>query len=292
VADAPHVLVLSAYAGEPQRPRAEHALRHQKGVVVSQRWIEGLGLDEAMGEVHRRAHAASDVSWVLKMDGDMVPTQDDALRRLVDLASDLRVDRLTTPVQDFYTGRQISGIHLLRQGAVPALRHRIDHRPDAWLGAIDGRTLRRVRWPVIDHAPDADTAQAVRFGLQRSTKAVIDGPHSSHWSTLASLLRHTRRSGHPSLWAASFGAWVGLGHHPHIQPDRSLVDRGSPQFQQLVDEAASADVSSRLGSFRGRRAILREHWERFGDQRQTARTVLRHLSRNLRPWIWPPPRAL
>jgi hypothetical protein len=242
-----------------------------------------------MGAVHERTiQSRGDFDYVLKLDGDMVPTSPRSVAILIAEAQRASAARFTTPVSDHFTGRQISGVHVIDPNQVPSDRKVVSHRPDHWIASLPGPTLRRVWNPQVDHAPGADAVQGLRFGLQRGTKARLDGPRSGHWSTLLELAE--RRLRHPTIGtrAAIFGAYCGLGLHPTIGTvTRSVVDVAGREFGRvraawLRDRSANFTPSS----------VLRWHRALNSDLGEVGRLCARHFVRAGRAWSWPPPRRL
>jgi hypothetical protein len=290
------VLVITAYAGEPQRRAAEAMIRAQVELAsITQCHVEGFSMDGAMGEVHRLSHqAAGNIDWILKLDGDMVPANVDSVARLVRAAMRIGCDRFTTPVLDSITRSQILGVHLYRPEAVAQDRLVVQHRPDAWLSSIPGEEWRRVLNPQVLHAPDPDVQQSARFGVQRATKAVIDGKHSSHWSTLADVAR-AAATGVPEAKVALTAAWAALGRLPGTSPlGRDAVNRSSADFQGVLRSLQHDDWVgwAHRGGLLRPGAVWAHHQTLFGDLAATFRKRASTRVRRVRPWLRLPPRVL
>jgi hypothetical protein len=231
----PRVLVVTAEAGEPQLDPSARALARQEGVTWERVVISGLPIEDAQRAVHAAAAAAAQYDWVLKLDGDMVLSHPRALLEMIDRAEAARTEaRYTEPVLDWYTDRQIEGVHLLRPRAVPP---EVEIAPpffDRWIAQMPGVVVRRLAVPAVLHGPEANLEQGLRFGLQRGSKARSQGPRGGHWHRIDDLRRNWRTHGHPVVQAAVAGAAVGLGLAPEVPPSPDLVSRTSPRFAALL----------------------------------------------------------
>lgn len=246
------VLIVTAEAGETQLSACASALEEQEGVEWERVVISGLPITEAQQAVHAAAASAVGFDWVLKLDGDMVPSRPTALRDLIERANQAGTTaRYTEPVLDWYSDVQIEGVHLLRPASIPDTVEVAPPFFDRWIAQVPGIIKRQVRDPAILHAPDADLEQGLRFGLQRGFKAIGQGPRGVQWHRIHDLRRNWRKRGHPVVLAALAGAAVGVGLASDVEPSPDLVNRTSPSFTRLLasiydDPDRSAALASGL----------------------------------------------
>jgi hypothetical protein len=230
--DAPRILVLTAYSGEPQFERQNALLAVQRGVTIHHQVIEGRAKREAHALMRSAAATAEGYDWVLKLDGDMVPTSDRSLRVMATEAQQRALSRITYTVWDWFTCSHINGVHIFRPGAVETTTEIDALHTDNWIGAIPGITVKR-NPPVVLHSPDPSPNQSLRFGLQRGLKARREGARSNHWRTISLVGRHARRSRAEGAALAAAGITIGLGLVDRWDPTETWLDLGSNEFRAL-----------------------------------------------------------
>ena len=227
----PRVLAIVADVGERQVDSALAALTGQRHVDVTVHRISGLPMLEAQEAVYAAACDAGTRDRIMKFDGDMELRGDTALAKMVERAVRCNQARYSEPVSDWYTGKQIPAVHLFQPSAVPAGVTIKRPRTDAWLTQIQGFAPKAVWRPCVRHATDPDTAQALRYGLQRGLKALAGDPRSQHWVTIAHLTRRQRHSRSVVRAFAVAGASLVVAKRRIRDPTEfSTIDRDSSAF--------------------------------------------------------------
>ena len=134
----------------------------------------------------------------------MVPTSNTSLKVFINALLKLNVDRLTIPVDDFFTGKQIMGIHLFKTSSTPTIAEISKEKSDAWLTTISGKSIGKIRKSLFLHAYNPSKQQSVRFGLHRAIKAKTIDEFHGHWMVINSLLQNYKKEGKPRSSLCTF----------------------------------------------------------------------------------------
>lgn len=181
----PVILIITAECGEPQFAEQIKQIQKQKGVDCRQVVISNLPTLEAEQKIYEAARDAGDVDWILRLDGDMTFNGDQSIRHLVDEAIEAgNPDRYTTPVDDFYTGKPLMGVHLMRTGSIPSHADVKEFRPEQWIQDLRGVIEWKPETIHVKHGYNPDANQVIRFALHRALKATEGKLFSRHWITL------------------------------------------------------------------------------------------------------------
>lgn len=114
--------------------------------------------------------------------------RNDSISSLIALAEKHKgINRYSTPVIDYYTGKPIMGVHLFKPIAVPNTIDIEAFRPERWIDDIRGVSFKKIKQPFINHGFNSNRDQCIRFGLHRGLKAFNAGPRGGHWHTILDL---------------------------------------------------------------------------------------------------------
>lgn len=181
----PSVLIITAQCGEPQFAEQKEQIKEQKGVRCIHEVISNLTTIEAEKQIFEKARSAEGVDWILRLDGDMTFKTQNSLRWLVEEAERAgSPERYSVPVDDYYTGKPLMGVHLMRVDAIPRDADIREYRPEQWIQELKGVTVRRPGVLHVNHGFNPGRDQLIRFALHRVLKAAEGHPLSRHWITL------------------------------------------------------------------------------------------------------------
>ena len=230
----PRFLVITAKTDESQFPLLIDSLSKQRDVVVIHEVVEGLDSISAEKRIYELAvFYKNGVDYVIKLDADMVILDVGLLHflsRLFRIGKDWM--RITFPVEDYYTARQIIGVHCWRAFAVPDVVRIAAPRPDSWIDRIPGMVFSCTNYRYVSHGYDPSISQAIRFGLHRAIKAHIGGSGHVHWLTIRDLGANLDRNRSESGLLAAFAA-VRVYFENLDDFDWSAVDSNSAQNKKL-----------------------------------------------------------
>lgn len=193
-----NILVLTASCDEAQGAAQVASIDFQTGVALDHLIVRNLGFFESQKEIHRLAYKHShDYDFCLKLDGDMVLGGRHTVANLTNLMEkdSSQFDRLVFPVNDFFLNKQILGCHFWRASKTPKNFSAVPPRGDAWLASIPAKVVRKTRTPQVYHAYAPSLSQAIRFGVNRASKALAFGLQHEHWRSLILLERAYIQSG-------------------------------------------------------------------------------------------------
>lgn len=187
----------------------------------------------------------------LKVDADMV-IRERCLIRAISLTfqSFPALDRITVPVQDWFTGREIDGMHAFSQN----VRWSMNHNPQLF---TDGRAntirysaiLNTEGLRLVDHACNPSLQQALGYGTHRILKALARGPTHSRWLALLPMVEmqnkepDARRGSALGLIYSVISGQIG----PESADDLLLLasDRGAQNDLRLGGIISAAEAAGR-----------------------------------------------
>jgi hypothetical protein len=246
-ASMPTVFVGILHTDEAQFESSLAAVREQQGCRVAYQVIGGLaeqeasrrlysGLNDGVGRFDVRA----------RVDADMVIVSQHLFAAAGALfAEEDRLGTITVALDDFFTGREIKGLHLWR-------------REVRWLsmpGALFGDavintsrytlTVTDLPRPIALHAPDPSLSQSARFGSHRTLKALVQGSGSKQWTHLRAMVAEQARVPHPArsiAIAAVVDAVDAGGLERHL---RATLGRGALDVDRLGVLADDPELTGR-----------------------------------------------
>jgi hypothetical protein len=182
-------LVITARVDESQFNDLVLSLCGQKNVTITHKVVTGLdtiAAETALYNICKEFMGSHD--YVIKLDADMV-VKNEAFMEMVATFFERNklVNRISLPVNDFFTGQQIMGVHSFRASAVPSDRIIKEPSPDKWIDSINGLYIVSTPTELVSHGFAPTVSQAVRFGLHRAFKSKSGGYKQIHWLTLESL---------------------------------------------------------------------------------------------------------
>jgi hypothetical protein len=250
----PHVLIITAECGESQFATLCNSLRHQVGVTIHHEIISNQTTIDAERKIYEAALQAKKqqtVDWIIRIDADMAPISDTSIRDVLQLAENNNsVNRITTPVLDYYTGGPIYGLHAFKPDSVPASNVQEAVNPEKWIDQIPGKRVSKKKSNCyFTHGLDPSIQQAVRFGLTRGTKVKLRGPRDVHWITLDALRRNVIRNPDDTmLWMIYLAGIVGTGVFDDFPVRWGNVDFSDPMNAQIVSFVVSNKHNMQLKS--------------------------------------------
>ena len=244
MADRPKVLAGILYSGEPTLSRAIGALEAQQDIDL--RIVLIGGFDE--WEAHRRLYrtfneTGTDVDMFVKVDADMVIRSE----RLIAAAfatfrAAEELDQLTINVDDWLSGRSLSGLHVWRGDVRWA-----ESVPHLFTDQVETTVSRKLRIPrssvsLVSHAPDPSPEQVARFVARRMLKArsVASGRTASRYvDILIAVLEQALLDGASARQIAAAAIELALDQ-PQEAEEFVLFQQGSPStLQRLVERTRS-----------------------------------------------------
>ncbi|UCH47833.1 MAG: hypothetical protein JSU95_17565 [Betaproteobacteria bacterium] len=170
------VLVLTLYSGEKQLDECTSALQEQSYSNWEQKIFRFLPNVEAHRRLYREImRRAGEFDLFVKLDADMVLSHVSALEEMVGrFVEDPGLDHAVFPVHDWYSGRDIMGVHVFTGRARWSERDDrvfVDPSP-----AVPGtRCVFSDDEAVAEHAPEPTLEEAFLFGRHRALKIVQRG---------------------------------------------------------------------------------------------------------------------
>ncbi len=190
------VMILSLTHGESDLPFQRQSIYEQTGCDIEHVEIANLPNLSAHATLYSKLMAAAEeFDAFVKLDGDMVLREKDAIARMT-AAICPRTDMLTFPVLDFGSLTPIYGLHVFSprcEWQLDALREpRVDPAP-----SMPGRAviMKPRSWSPAYHNYFMSKKQAFAFGAHRAYKAF--GPHNESKGPEATQLRVLYK-----VWAA------------------------------------------------------------------------------------------
>ncbi len=232
-------LVITAMTDESQFSDLCRSIEHQVDVQTTHEVITGKGAIEAEREIYRISRLFHDkVDFIIRLDADMVLIHVGFFRFLNEYFKvNKNVCRVSLPVEDYFTGRQIMGVHCWRASSTPVDAKIDPPKPEAWIDRISGRTFFNTPVAFVKHAWGPSNSQAVRFGLHRSIKALSAGPFHGHWSTLRALYCNWYKdSSEPGLCYAMYSALIAISEEKYRE--WSVLSAGSKENVEIISKVA------------------------------------------------------
>jgi hypothetical protein len=235
------VLVLTTYCDELQLEDQKSMLDKQTNVILDHIIIGGLSKVQSQLELHKIAVDNSlEYDYILKLDADMVPLHNDSIETLCNFASARELQRLTTPVLDFFIGESLMGVHLIRASSVPKESCITNSNTDGWIGNIEGISISKTSRIFFSHGYNPSISQSLRFGLHRGLKAKNGGSVHGHWQTLYKLFQNrVINQSSPDLSIAVIGSLKGLEILTQENKYWDLLDHDGDEFISLYEYAES-----------------------------------------------------
>jgi hypothetical protein len=276
------VLAITAECGEPQLGLLIESLKSQKHVSITQRIISykpALEAERLIYEYALEAKKQGGYDWIIRLDADMLPVSDYSVVNLIKNA-ELYPDiyKLSTPVQDYFTGNLISGVHLFKPEGVPDIRQTKKSYPEYWITTIKGKSFYQINNPQILHAYNSDARQAIRFGLHRGIKAISKGSKDDMWITILALrANHRRHKNDKYITAAYLASLIGLGLFSEFDTQWEMVD-----YDSNLNKAITAFIEEHIENLpeliRTRKipgSVFMIHYRKYKSLYHTFYTVLK-----------------
>lgn len=211
----PRILIGTLYSGENEFDSSVESLESQSYTNWDQVVFKNLPNVLAHQRLYQRfMDAADQFDLFLKLDADMVFSENTALEKIVQLfREEKELDHALIGLRDWFSNTDIMGLNVFTARArweANGERLFVDHPP-----RITG--IRKVYWgppaPIADHAPDPSLEEAVQFGMHRALKIVQRGQRTRkptqallQYTLLQSVWREYLRSGDSRRVAALLGA--------------------------------------------------------------------------------------
>lgn len=186
-----HIAVLSCISDEAQVSQHERSVADQIGIRVTHVKFEGANFVEALKALHRYAFRYNhNYDFFAKLDADMVLSRADVLKTICQQIDRRRErQRMTVPVYDFFTDKEIGGFHCWRGSIALQSFGEERYRGDRWIGEMPGLTIQRHPIPLVWHSFSPSLEQAFRYGFNRGAKAMSGSAWHVHWISLLRLAR-------------------------------------------------------------------------------------------------------
>lgn len=294
----PRFLILTLASGENERAECCRSVDAQLGVEHEHRVFEDLPKAEAHARLYRTIMAESgNFDLFLKLDGDMVLADDNALARIVSYFERVpELDHLVLGVSDWFTDSTIIGVHTFSS------RVRWQPNPSGLFTDPDpvfpGQKL-VIPDPqplVVRHACDPSPLQAFYFGVHRAMKACQSGfgwkerqlfGARTNWHTLVQVWHHYQRCHDSRLGLALMGADLVLrGELPATAVNRQ--DPALGDAYRRASEMTSDEIDEVLGRRWARWPTRQLNWFRGMGWTMT----LMVCGRSIRDGLTAPVRAL
>lgn len=229
-------LVITAKTDESQFEDLLISLSQQVKVVIQHKVITGLDSISAEKEVYRLAQTyCFENDFIIKLDADMILLNPHFLGMIVKFfEANPSFNRISLPVEDFYTGRQIMAVHSFRANSVPENVVISAPYPDKWIDSIFGLTIISTPVQLVSHGYSPGIEQSVRFGVHRAIKAMAGGARHLHWQTLADLYKNWRANfSQVELTYAYFSAIEVIENYSMLE--WSVVDSSASRNKRFVE---------------------------------------------------------
>jgi len=283
------VAIVTAECGEPQFEKQKELLEKQNNVIIEHFVISNKSSLEAEYLIHHYAREASKmgIEWVIRLDGDMVPLDANSISNLLLMAKklDSNQGRLTLPVQDYYTNRQIFGVHVIKSNFVPITYQKKNFKPEQWIDNIPGLTIKKVSPPPILHGFDPDINQAIRFGLHRGIKAREVHKNGGHWLTILDIYDAYKKDRTELRESILTAALLGVGYVGIQKLQWESVDFNSDLNKFVLDEIKNNNYSNVIQSFT-RIKFFKYHKSLCGSPKGTTILVLKYIHRKIGKLIY------
>ncbi len=218
----PRALILTLYSGEQEFDRCCESIQAQDFGAAEHRVLRDLPNQQAHAELYAMImRERENFDLFLKLDADMVLAHDGVLTRIGrQFGAIPNLDHLVLGVADWFTGRDIIGVHAFSNRVSWTFRDDglfVDPDP-----CFSGRkiVIPHPRPVAVFHAPDPNSFQAFQFGVHRGMKACQRGltvhhrqPYAArvHWSYLNQVWRRFQEEDDRRLGLALLGADLVFG---------------------------------------------------------------------------------
>lgn len=253
-----NILVLTLYSGENELDQCIEALRNQTFRNIKHKIFRDLPNLEAHRTLYETIMKHSrEYDLFIKLDADMVLSNDSVISEISKLFSrDPNVDHAVFAVKDWYSRRNIMGMHVFsRRARWKSIGDRlfVDPNPD-----IPGS--RKLVWdapaPVAEHSPDPSIEEAYLFGAHRALKIVQPDRSLKHvsqsqvqWELLQAVWSAYLRCGDMRRGAALYGAETVFAKGCHEIEDKSRKMRNLKGVERVA-RLSSVELKN----------ILRSRW--------------------------------
>ncbi len=228
-------LVITAFTDESQFDLLIRTLKNQREVHIEHELITGLDSLGAEREIFNRAlKRKAEVDYVIRLDADMTLNHPGFFKFLQDLFVRFEgIQRISLPVEDYFTGGQIMGVHCWRASSTPANAEIVPPKPESWIDKIPGLTIQDIPFGFVNHAWCPSSSQSARFGLHRSLKACTSGPLHSHWLTLYRLHNAWRANPGDSGLSYAFYSALLIVSDPALRK-WEVLSKGSAENERVL----------------------------------------------------------
>ena len=186
----PKLLVITTFSDESQINDQKKIVSNQRNFEIEHIIIKGLNKVKSQKEFHKLAYKLQNsFQYIIKLDADMVPSNNDTFEKLVSILEINKVPRLTLPVFDFFTNDFIMGVHIIKSPNIPKEHNINETNTDGWISLIPGKRVFLTNEIHIYHGFNPSIRQSVRFGLHRGLKSSKD-PKNGQWLTLIQLFNN------------------------------------------------------------------------------------------------------
>lgn len=212
------ILIGILYTFENEYEECIKSIKKQKDSVFDFIVIKNLPNKKAHDKLYTTFMENKDnYDLYIKIDADMILISDFFLKRISKFFHDNPcINHYTIPVHDFFTNREVYGLHIYRNNVKWVLNSdqifvdRTDTNTEEFFD--DGRFS-----PVALHAPNPSLFQAFHFGLHKAVKFTQYGsasffiePSVEHWQNISYLLKNYKNKKKLTLQYALAGCYFAM----------------------------------------------------------------------------------
>ena len=183
------VKVITTHIDESQLEDQKKMLSIQKDIKIEHSIISGQTKLNSQKLVYKFAKDSKS-KIIIKMDADMVPLNEYSICDAIKIFKKFGMYRVTLPLSDFYTGKDIMGIHIFKSDALPNEANISEENTDGWISKIQGLSISKIRKPLFSHGFKATKHQSIRFGMHRALKAMNSSGFHPHWIVINDLYQN------------------------------------------------------------------------------------------------------
>jgi hypothetical protein len=274
------ILIVSAECGEPQFNLLIENLKIQQGIIYKHIIISNKTTIEAESEIYnlfKIYNLNKKYNWFLRLDADMNFTSNKSIVTLINKALEFKsINRISVPLNDYYTGKQIMGVHLIRLGIILNDYHIKEFIPERWIDEIQGTSVLRLDTPLFTHGFNSDIDQCIRFGLHRGIKAVFFGPRGLHWFTLLHIQKNLNKNiNDKNIWITYYSSIIGAGYLKINEITWDFVDKDSINNKYIKDIILSDFENKKIvNNFL---VIYKLHYRNYFSFYETLRFILKNI---------------
>jgi hypothetical protein len=274
------ILIVTAECGEPQLNQLINNLKVQNGIIYKHIVISNKTTIEAESEIfnlYKTHNLISEYNWFLRLDADMNFTSHNSIITLLNKALELKsINRISVPLIDYYTNKQIMGVHLIRLGIKVNDYQIKEFIPDRWIDIIQGLSILRLIPPLFTHGFNSDIDQCIRFGLHRGIKAVYSGPRGLHWITLLHIQKNLNKNKNDkNLWITYYSAIIGAGYLKINEITWDYVDKYSNNNLYIKDIILSGFINQKITN--NSLVIYKLHYKNYFSYFETLRFFFKYI---------------